>query len=42
MARRCSAIIEHMGNYSRRTEETHSQIQIINQLLKNTLLLVEP
>ena len=42
MAQRCSAIIEHMRNYSRRTEETHSQTQIINQLLKNTLLLVEP
>ena len=42
MEQRCSAIIEHMRNYSRRTEETHSQTQIINQLLKNTLLLVEP
>ena len=42
LVQRCSAIIEHMRNYSRRTEETHSQTQIINQLLKNTLLLVEP
>ena len=42
LVKRCSAIIEHMRNYSRRTEETHSQTQIINQLLKNTLLLVEP
>ena len=42
MAQRCSAIIEHMRNYSRRTEEIHSQTQIINQLLKNTLLLVGP
>ena len=37
-----AGIIEHMRNYSRRTEEIHSQTQIINQLLKNTLLLVEP
>ena len=36
------SMIEHMRNYSRRTEEIHSQTQIINQLLKNTLLLVEP
>jgi two-component system sensor histidine kinase ChiS len=42
LVQRCSAIIDHMRNYSRRTEETHSQTQIINQLLKNTLLLVEP
>ena len=42
LVKRCSAIIEHMRNYSRRTEEIHSQTQIINQLLKNTLLLVEP
>ena len=42
LVKRCSAIIEHMRNYSRRTEETHSQTQIINQLLQNTLLLVEP
>ena len=42
MEQRCSAIIEHMRNYSRRTEKTHSPTQIINQLLKNTLLLVEP
>ena len=42
MEQRCSAIIDHMRNYSRRTEETYSQTQIINQLLKNTLLLVEP
>ena len=39
---RCSIIIEHMRNYSRRTEETHGHNQIINQLLENTLLLVEP
>jgi C4-dicarboxylate-specific signal transduction histidine kinase len=42
LVQRCSAIIDHMRNYSRRTEETHAQTQIINQLLKNTLLLVEP
>ncbi len=42
LVKRCSAIIEHMRNYSRRTEETHSKTQIIDQLLKNTLLLVEP
>ena len=41
LVKRCSAIIAHMRNYSRRTEEIHSQTQIINQLLKNTLLLVE-
>ena len=39
---RCSIIIEHMRNYSRRAEETHGHNQIINQLLENTLLLVEP
>ena len=42
LVQRCSAIIEHMRKYSRLTEETHSQTQIINQSLKNTLLLVEP
>ena len=42
LVQRCGAVIEHMRNYSRRTEETHSPTQIINQLLKNTLLLVEP
>ncbi|MGA0087006.1 MAG: ATP-binding protein [bacterium] len=42
LVQRCSSIIDHMRNYSRRTEETHSQTQVINQLLENTLLLVEP
>lgn len=30
LVKRCSAIIEHMRNYSRRTEEIHLQTQIIN------------
>ena len=29
LVQHCSAIIEHMRNYSRLTEETHSQTQII-------------
>lgn len=42
MVKRCTAIIDHMRNYSRRSEETPYQPQDLNQLLENTFLLTEP
>jgi C4-dicarboxylate-specific signal transduction histidine kinase len=41
LVQRFSSIIDHMRNYNRGTEETHSQTQVINQLLENILFLVE-
>ncbi len=42
MVQRCTAIIDHMRNYSRRSDNNDLQPQNINQLLENTFLLIEP